>query len=159
MNHILEVFLGVILCAFLTGCADIPSAGSALETQASSPLSFEDTWRGSVETIKALGGSILTEDGSAGLIGCRIPSGTQGRGEYVNVYVRREAEAPGVCCVYVVPYAFLVNPGRIRRIEEEGTKTIVFFEFNDVLFRKNHLSEVSNAFFNRLTDRVGQGKL
>ncbi len=158
MNHILEVFLGVILCASLTGCADIPSA-SALETQGSFPLSFEDTWRGSVETIKALGGSILAEDQSAGLIGCRIPPGTGSQEEYVNVYVRQEAQAPRACYVYVVPYAFSVRTGGARCIREEGSKNIVCFMFDEVLFRKNHLSEVSNAFLDQLTDRVGQGKL
>jgi len=42
-------------------------------------------------------------------------------------------------------------------VRVEGSKNSVCFMFDEVLFRKNHLSEVSNAFLDQLTESYSHG--
>jgi hypothetical protein len=159
MNDIRQALVGITLCTLVAGCANIPGAESPMEMQKSFAASFEDLWSHSVRTVKALEGTTLAEDKPAGLIVCKIPYGAEGSDEYVNIYVRRENADKPVCCVYVVPYTFSVNRGYIQRAEAEGSKKMLLFEFDDISFRKDHLSEVGNAFLDKLTDNIGQARL
>jgi hypothetical protein len=129
-----------------------------LETQRSFAASFDDLWGRSVKAVADLHGTILAEDKAGGLIACKIPYDAKGPEEYVNIYVQRPGADERTCCVYVVPYTFLVSRGQVRHVEPDKPKEILLLDFDDIWFRKDQWSEVGNAFFDTLTDHVGQGK-
>jgi len=153
-----QAFLCVALCVLPAGCANIPKAQSPLEVHRSFAASFEKVWNGSMGAVEALNGTVLARDESGGLIGCKIPYGDKGTDEYLNISIVRPGPNGLMCRVHVVPYAFSVSKAVTQIPSPEGPKVILIAEFDDIHFRKNHLSDVSNAFLESLDERVGQGK-
>jgi len=158
MNDMKQASLGIMLGVFCAGCANIPTAESCMETQRSFTASFEDLWSRSVRTVEDLQGTVLAQDKSAGVIACKIPYDAKGPEEYVNIYIQRPNAGDRACCVYVVPYTFFVGRGQTQHVEPGKPKEILLLEFDDIYFRKDHLSEIGSAFLDTLTDYVGQGK-
>ncbi len=155
-----RAFLCVVLGVLPAGCANIPKAQSPLEVHRSFAASFEKVWNGSIGAVEALNGTVIARDESGGLIGCKIPYGDKGMDEYLSISIVRPGPNGLMCRVHVVPYAFSVSRAVTQIPSPEGPKKVILIaEFDDFHFRKNHLSDASNAFFESLAERVGQGRL
>jgi len=131
-------------------------------------------WQYSLEVIQSQNGTVLTKDKSLGLIMCKIPdssiAGPKSRaGEgiwksydtkkypepfiYLNVYIKQPSAGDSTAIVYAIPYDALSNVCFARLVPEKISA------FQDVTFRKNYESQVSNMFFEGLRANLKEAEL
>ena len=144
-----EIFCLFVFAFTVAGCGPkIPTSDDPVEIEKVFNASFDNVWNNSLGVIKTIGGTIITQDKSAGLVTCKFPARDSETQTYANIYIKRHPQNERTATIYVTPFTY--SSYTAIKFPERNIR----LEFQDISFRNDYFSDIGNAFFDGLTRKL-----